>query len=99
MPLNFLIRFDAPVDRVVAAHGDALAQLFGELVAVGRAALGVDLALEPLLSRLSAYSLSIAGYRGSLKEWPWRNGWFVESARRLGVSTPAHQMLLQAVGR
>lgn len=91
--------FDVPVDGVVLAHGDVLAQLVGEFVAVGRASLGVDLSVAPLLSRLNQYSLSIAGYRGEVKEWPWRNGWFVESAHRLGVPTPQHDLLLRAVGR
>ena len=69
------------------------------MASVGAAALAVDLARGPLLERLSAYSRSIADYRGAVKEWPWRNGWFVVEARARGIATPTHDRLLAAIGR
>ena len=58
----------------------------------------MTLALEPLMQRLCAYSLSIADYRGAVKEWAWRNGWFVEVAAARGVTTPTHARLLAQAG-
>ncbi|PRQ02147.1 2-dehydropantoate 2-reductase [Enhygromyxa salina] len=87
------------VGTVVEDHGERLGELVAELLAVGGPALGVELDLAALVDRLSAYSRSIAGYRGAVKEWRWRNGWFVETARERGVATPVHDRLLAALGR
>jgi ketopantoate reductase len=92
-------RYDTPVDRVVTEHGQVLGQLVSELLQVAHDALGVELALDPLVERLAAYSMSLAGYQGAVKEWRWRNGWFVEAARTHGTSTPTHDALLVAIGR
>ncbi len=86
--------FACDVGTVVAEHGDELGALVAELLALGGPALGVELALEPLVERLAAYSRSIASYRGAVKEWRWRNGWFVDLAREAGVSLPVHERLL-----
>lgn len=91
-------RFACPVGQVVADHGDPLAALVGELAAVARAA-GVELGLRALLERLIAYSRAIPTYRGAVKDWPWRNGWFVRAAAESGIATPVHAALLRAVGR
>lgn len=88
----------ATVGEVCERHAGELWALCEELAAVGRAALGVSLALSPLCERLCAYSRSIPGYLGAVKEWRWRNGWFVAAARARGVATPTHARLLAAVG-
>lgn len=91
-------RFACPVGQVVEAHGDVLAALVAELAAVGRAALGADLG-PGLLDRLCHYSRAIPTYRGAVKDWPWRNGWFVAAAAAHHVPTPVHDAALRAVGR
>jgi ketopantoate reductase len=91
--------FECDVGTVVEDHADTLRELVAELLAVGAPALGVELELDALLGRLCSYSCSISSYRGAVKEWRWRNGWFVETARERGVVTPVHDRLLAAVGR
>jgi len=86
--------YSATVGEVITAHEAELRALVAEMAAVGAAALAVRLAIDPLVERLCAYSRSIAGYRGAVKEWRWRNGWFVEEAARLAVATPVHARLL-----
>ncbi len=88
----------ATVGEVCERHAGELGALCEELAAVGRAALGVELATAPLCERLCAYSRSIPGYRGAVKEWRWRNGWFAEAAAAHGVATPIHARLLDACG-
>ncbi|KIG15375.1 hypothetical protein DB30_05707 [Enhygromyxa salina] len=89
--------FNCDVGTVVLDHAQQLRALVAELLAVGGPALDVE--LEPLVDRLCAYSRSIPSYQGAVKEWPWRNGWFVLTARERGVATPTHDRLLAAVGR
>nr|WP_255216535.1 ketopantoate reductase C-terminal domain-containing protein [Pseudenhygromyxa sp. WMMC2535] len=91
--------FACDVGRVVREHADVLAAVVAELQAVGEAELGVELEPGPLLQRLRDYSLSISSYRGAVKEWAWRNGWFVDVAARRGLATPVHDRLLARVGR
>lgn len=92
-------RFACTVGEVLERHDDTLVALVREFAAVGRAALGVDLEPGPLLERLRAYSRAIASYRGAVKDWSWRNGWFVAAAAAHGMATPVHAGLLQALGR
>ena len=86
------------VGTVCDAHADDLDAVVGELRTLGRAALNVDLPQEWLVERLVAYSRTIPTYRGALKAWPWRNGWFVDPAARLGRPMPAHERLLEQAG-
>lgn len=95
----FCQALECDVGSVVQHHRSRLKLLVREMLAVGGPTLGVELEIEPLLDRLCAYSMSIPSYRGSVKEWPWRNGWFVQAARARKVRMPTHQMLLLAIGR
>lgn len=92
-------RFACTVGEVLDHHDAPLSALVHELASVGNAALGVDLEPEPLLARLRDYSRAIASYRGAVKDWPWRNGWFVVAAADHGIATPTHTSLLRAIGR
>ena len=86
-----------PVGGVVEHHGDLLGELADELLHWGMPAFDLDLdpeARAALKERLSAYSRSIPDYVGSVKEWPWRNGWFVDVARVPGL----HEELLERTG-
>ncbi len=89
---------EADVGVVVDEHAEELQALVAEMAEIGARALGVELDLLPLVERLSAYSRSIAGYRGAVKEWPWRNGWFVSRAAEYGLAMPVHSALLDLVG-
>src|SRR5690606_17998432 len=73
--------FDCDVGTVVREHFNDLRELVAELLAIGAPALGVSLVLDALVERLAAYSKSIPSFRAAVKEWRWRNGWFVELAR------------------
>jgi ketopantoate reductase len=86
--------FDCDVGTVVRERVAELRALVAELLQVGAPALGISLEPDPLVERLAAYSRSIPTFRASLKEWRWRNGWFVELARERGMSLPNHERLL-----
>lgn len=89
---------DCDVGTVCRAHREELDALVGELRQIGRAALNVDLPQAWLVERLCSYSLTIPTYRGAVKEWRWRDGWFVLEGHRLGVEAPTHHALLREVG-
>lgn len=86
--------YDGDVGTIVRERYGELHALVAELLAVGAPALGISLALDALVERLAAYSRSIPSFRASLKEWRWRNGWFVELAAERGMSLPNHERLL-----
>jgi hypothetical protein len=90
---------DTDVGGVCTEHFLELRSLVSELRRVGRAALGIDVPLEFLLHRLCTYSSTIPRYRGSVKEWEYRNGWLVRAAEEFRVSTPLHRELLHAIGK
>ena len=81
------------VGTVLDAHAGALDTLVAELAAVGRAALGVQVGDAELIERLGAYARSIPRVRAAVREWRWRNGWFVRTAERLGLTLPLHARL------
>ena len=71
--------FDIPVGQIVEEHHSAVSRLTVELLDVAIPELGLDYSQvnnEALLERLCTYSMSIPLYKGALKEWSWRNGWF-----------------------
>lgn len=85
------------VGAIVDEHDVVFSQLVDELLHWGMPAFGLALDLqarEAMKERLRAYSRSIADYRGAVKEWPWRNGWFVNVAREPGL----HEDLLRQTG-
>ena len=88
--------FDCDVGTVVREHFNDLRELVAELLAIGAPALGVSLVLDALVERLAAYSKSIPSFRAAVKEWRWRNGWFVELAREQGVPLPVHERLMDS---
>ena len=89
---------DCDVQTVVSEHRPELEGLVEEFRLLARAGMNVDIPLDWLVDRLCAYSMTIPTYRGSVKEWVWRNGWFVDMARRRNVVTPTHYELLQTAG-
>jgi ketopantoate reductase len=89
----------ATVGAIARDHRAELGALALELAAVGRAAWGVDSDPVALVDGMVAYSAAIPDYRASVKEWPWRNGWLRDQARRHGVPTPLHDGWLAALPR
>lgn len=81
------------VGEVVGQHRRQVYELAQEMLALAGPVCHAELALMPLVDRLCAYSLAIADYHGAVKEWPWRNGWFVQEAVRRGVACPVHAEL------
>jgi ketopantoate reductase len=91
-------RHDTTVGDIADNHRDALHALVTELAAIGRAAHGIDVPIDYLVEGLCAYSRTIPDFRASTKEWRWRNGWFVETARRHHLKIPVQRELLTAIG-
>ena len=71
--------------------------LLDELCRIGALALGIEVDVQAMVGRLRAYSASIPDYRGAVKEWPWRNAFFVDAAAAEGVSLPVHASLCEIV--
>ncbi len=90
-------RHGCTVGEVVDQHADELEPLIDELSQVCRADMGVDVPLDYLLNNIVAYSLEIPHFRNTVKERPWRNGWFLETAERRGVHTPLHRQWMAEV--
>ncbi|MBI5609948.1 MAG: hypothetical protein HY902_13830 [Deltaproteobacteria bacterium] len=86
------------VAQAATAHAGLLAELAIELARLGRPALGADVDDAALVERMVAYSVQLGDYRAAVKEWPWRNGWFVAEAARLGRTCPVHGALLAQAG-
>lgn len=90
--------YNVDVGTIAASRRSELTALSREVLAVWRAARGVELSTRPFVDRLCEYSASIPTYRASVKEWKWRNGWMVRAARRYRVSAPLHEELLRRTG-
>jgi ketopantoate reductase len=66
--------FSCSVGEVVGKHRKDAERLLWELAQDTADLLGSSIERD-VCERLCAYSLSIASYQGSVKEWEWRNGW------------------------
>lgn len=90
---------DSTVGDVVKHRRDQVDSLSIELLNVACNELGLDLPSTDeqtsLTDRLCAYSLSISNYKGAIKEWKWRNGWFWERQRD---DDCLHAVLLRQAG-
>ena len=76
------------------ARAREVAALVTELAPVCEAGLGAPVVADQATKRLLAYSRAIGSWRASAKEWPWRNGWLIECARRHALATPLHDSLV-----
>jgi hypothetical protein len=86
------------VGTVATNRVGELAIVVEELRCVGRAVMGVDLDLDALMHDLIAYSMSIPRFRAGVREFTWRNGWFMAKGADYHVDQPAHVRLLQVAG-
>jgi ketopantoate reductase len=72
--------YDKPVGEIVEVHSDVISKLTSELVEVIEGTQNIK--LGPFVDKnLCNYSMSIKEYKGDVKEFPWRNGWFVDQRR------------------
>jgi hypothetical protein len=95
-----------PASQVAKAHEADVAALVHELLPVALTAATEAIALlgqaeqeQALTRRLCAYSAALGGYQASVKEWPWRNGWFVTAAQARNLLLPLHDQWLRQIGR
>ena len=90
--------YDASVGSVVEYHREQVRTLTVELLQVACIELNLECPSlteqEALIDRLCDYSLSITNYKGAVKEWKWRNGWFWE--RQKDYESLHARLLIQA---
>lgn len=91
--------YDMTVGQVLEAHREEVVELATELLDVGQSALMADAPMDKgaVLTRLLQYSLAIPHNRAAIREWTWRNGWFVSEASRQGRPLPLHTRLCASV--
>ena len=86
------------VGEVVEQHRTQVASLSLELLRVACENMRLDLPntdeRDALVDRLCDYSKSIPDYKGAVKEWKWRNGWFWD--RQQDLNSVHATLLLQA---
>jgi len=85
---------DANVGELVDLHKTDIDALVHDLVRVSNSALGTTLDPETTIASLCGYSQTIPDYQGTLKQWKWRNGWFVEAAARENIEATTHERFL-----
>lgn len=90
--------YDEDVGTIAENRVGEVAVLADELRTVGRAIMGVDVELDWLVKRLCGYSARIPRFRAGVREFTWRNGWFVHKAQEWNLPTAMHIKLLQAGG-
>ena len=90
-------RLSVTVGALAVEHTETVQALYQELLLVGASVFGRITDPEAMFTRLLAYSKSISAYRGTMKEWDWRNGWFVAEAQKRGIATPLHTSHIDAV--
>lgn len=87
----------ATAGEVVKGQSGALRALCDELRPVLRGDPDTDAPVD-LVERVRDYSRSVAHYRTTVKEWPWRTGWLLASAERQGFPLPLHRDWLRRAG-
>ncbi len=83
--------------EVVSEQPAAVRALCEELRPVLRGDPDTDAPVD-LVERVMDYSRSVAHYRTTVKEWPWRTGWLLASAQRQGIPLPLHREWLRRAG-
>ena len=88
--------FQTSVGNVVENHRRDVSNLTQELLNVCMTQLSfsmTEIEMTALEERLCTYSRSIFDYQGAVKEWPWRNGWLINT----NISQPVHVKFLEKV--
>ena len=83
--------YDQTVGEICRTQEAQARNLIAELQEVAQRELHIRLD-DLVAQRLIDYSLSIPDYKGAVKEWPWRNGWFWDREQ-----SPLHRHYLQRV--
>lgn len=84
--------------EVLEGHPGAIRALCEELRPVLRSDPDTDAPVD-LVERVQDYTRSVAHYRTTLKEWPWRTGWLLAAAAAHHIPLPRHQEWLGRTGR
>ena len=88
----------AKVGALSTDHAADARRLCDELHPILRQEPGLDLDADALFDRLQRYSDRIPHFPAAVKEWPWRNGWQLAAAARLGVPQPHLRGWLERAG-
>ena len=91
-------RYDCDVGTVLAEHRAEHAALVEELAVVARVGIGIEAPPGYWVAQLRAYGEVLSTWKVSLKEWSFRNGWFIDQARRWHVPIPIHDGLTRVIG-
>jgi ketopantoate reductase len=83
------------VEGIDAHHAADLEALVRELHPVMQHSPGLDLSADQLVARIQSYSARIPHFPARMKEWAWRNGAVVHTARSAGIPTPLHDAWIQ----
>ena len=86
--------YDCTVGELVGSRRSMIDELVAELSQVANFRGNATLNASETSDSLCEYSMSIPGYQGALKQWEWRNGWFVQATVNLEEETPRHHELL-----
>jgi hypothetical protein len=78
---------------------EELRLLAQEIAPILRDALDVSIDASELELRWRAYAARIPAWTARISDYPWRNGWLLEQAARVGRFAPVQQQLLAATGR
>jgi ketopantoate reductase len=78
-------------------HAADLEALVRELHPVLKLSPGLDIDADALVARVVAYSKRIPHFPARMKEWAWRNGALVDTARGAGISIGLHDAWLSRV--
>ena len=85
---------EANVGQLVTTHADSTTALCRELLEFGSDQLGVAINVDAAILSIVAYSKSIADYRAAVREFDWRNGWFVQLSQQSGLQLQLHEFWL-----
>ncbi len=86
------------VGAVATERRNELTALVQELARVGRMSTGSEMPLNVLVQRLCDYSATVSTYKASVKDFQWRNGWFLQVAAEHRFQMVLHEELLRAAG-
>ena len=81
--------YNSSVGELVRNHYAEMESLTNELIEICESYSNVELP-DNIFESMCHYSMKVSSYRGDVKEWEWRNGWFLSQER-----SPIHLAFLQ----
>lgn len=98
------VKYQCTVGEVEQNHRQEVHQLVSELSTLITTYYPHIIIADNLEERLCGYARAVANYPTAMKEYPWRNGWFVSLAQNNAATVlkedpcPLHTQLLQEIG-